>query len=540
MAVVTRQELEDAQRDVEDLEKIINGASDLPNPGQPAPNNFGTVTTRLGAVVKTLSKLVADGYDTVAERLEPIRYSTTVERENALGALIPGQTAYDAEDTNLYIVSDDPDNPGTNIWEKLSDLQKAASADLSDLLKGVTTVGRVSVADYYFLKERDKLFEKDALRNHHVQWPGKDTPNSGLAKVIGYTAWNTTGHLEEAVDFGCRIPVLSLKDVSDSQYWIENGGIIDWIDTTRRAALRNDNANVLEGYYFPSAYCDINSNFAKTSYLRDCYIDTNYTKLQCISKGNVDTYPAYVEYCTLRKFTSEAVNLNAGHLAFCDIELSRGDGLKGDGTGGLVIHANLVRLLGQDIPSAHADALQVQNASGLDITQNTFYMPGTGTAWDEDTYGSTQCLRLITENAIHVIEDVYAGGNLFIGGGFTIAVRSRVAGSLVQNVVIANNVIAGTEGGNPFFVYGPITNEHWIENNPGTIRNLIFWDNLMHDGSVFATEGSPGPQDGTDQNGIWHFDKTYATPRFLEMGKRLGLLDWNGDLASGVTNRTTG
>lgn len=540
MPVVTRQELEDAQKDVAALGNIINGASDLPNPGQPSPNNVGTVTTRLGAVVKTISKLIADGYDTVEARLSPIIYNSTLERENALTDVIAGQTCYDKEDTNIFIAIPDDLNPGSLIWSQVSNLQLAASADLADLLKKSTAVGRVSVDDYIFLQERDHLFEKDALRKHHVKFPGKDTLLNGLAKVFNQSTWNTLNHLEVTTDFGLKSAFGSLKDASDSQYWIANGGIIDWIDATRRHAFRNDNYNKIEGYYFPSAYVDINSNFAKSTYIEDCYIDTGYTKLQCVSKANIDVYPLYITRCTLRRFTSEACNPNSGHIAFCDIELSQGDGLKGDGTGGLIIHGNLVRLLGQDVPSAHADALQVQNASGLEVTQNTFYMPGTGSHWDEGTYGSTQCLRLITENAAHAIRDVYVAGNLFIGGGFTIAVRSRIAGSIVENVVIANNIIGGTKETYPYFVYGPITTEHWIENCPGTIRNLIFWDNIMTDGSVFANEGSPGPQNGTNQNGIWHFSKDYATPRFLEMGKRLGLLDWNGDLAAGVTNRTTG
>jgi hypothetical protein len=52
MAVVTKQELEDASVDAQTLEDVINGAPDL--------NGNGTVTSRLGQVVKTVSKSIQD------------------------------------------------------------------------------------------------------------------------------------------------------------------------------------------------------------------------------------------------------------------------------------------------------------------------------------------------------------------------------------------------------------------------------------------------------------------------------------------------
>ena len=52
MAVVTKQELEDASVDAQTLEDVTNGAADL--------NGNGTVTSRLGQVIKTVAKSIQD------------------------------------------------------------------------------------------------------------------------------------------------------------------------------------------------------------------------------------------------------------------------------------------------------------------------------------------------------------------------------------------------------------------------------------------------------------------------------------------------
>lgn len=56
MAVITKTQLENASRDADDLALIVNGAADRPNPGQAN----GTVTTRLGQVVRTVARVIQD------------------------------------------------------------------------------------------------------------------------------------------------------------------------------------------------------------------------------------------------------------------------------------------------------------------------------------------------------------------------------------------------------------------------------------------------------------------------------------------------
>lgn len=536
MPVITRLELEAAQVDVATLGNVINGAADRPNPGNPS----GTVTSRLGQVIKTLAKIVVDGQTTVEARLTPIIYQTTLERNNALvdPDVIAGTTCFDKEDNNLYILlieqlGDPPED--TKVWNQLSRLDRAITADLDQLLRLDGPVGRISVEDWKFLDERDKLFDKDALKVHHIEFPGKSTLNEGLAKALNYTTWPTAHQLQATAQYGCNDIPANLTLISET---VENGGWSDWDNVLKRVQVRNDNPNYIENYYIPG-FIDINSAYDRSVYVKNCYIDPNFGSFQAISKANSEEFALFVEYCTIRRFLNEASSPNFGHMAFCDIELSRGDGLKAAGHD-INFHGNMVRLLGQ-LSSAHADALQVWDCERLTVTQNTFYMPGTGQIqWDEGTYGTTQCLRLVTESDANVLREVYVAGNLFIGGGFTVAVRSRYTNSLVENVAIVNNVIGGTKDGTPYWVYGPITKEHHKPSgSPGFIRNLMMWGNRMTDGTTFATEAPGVPQGGPDQNGIWHFSKEHASPRWLEIGKRLGLLDWNGDLASGVVSRTT-
>lgn len=535
MPVVTRLELENAQLDVKSLGDVINGAADRPNPGKDA----GTVTTRLGQVVKTLAKIVVDGQSTVEARLSPRIFQTTLERNNALTdpEIVAGATCFDKEDNNLYILLIEPIGippVDTKVWNQLSRLDRAITADFDQLLRVEGPVGRISVEDWRFLDERDKLFDKDALEVHHIEFPGKSSLNEGLAKSLNYSVWPTAHMLQAGVDYGCRTPVLELTPISNT---VENGGWVDWDATLKRAQVRNDNPNYLENYYIPG-FVDINSAYDKSVYIRNCYIDPNFGSFQAISKANDEAFGLFVEYCTIRRFLNEATAPNFGHLAYCDIELSRGDGLKAAGHD-INFHGNMVRLLGQ-LASAHADALQVWDCDRMTITGNTFYMPGTGRIqWDEGAYGTTQCLRLVTESDANALRDIYVAGNLFIGGGFTIAVRSRYTNSIVENVAIVNNVIGGTRDGTPYWVFGPITKEHWFPSgSPGIIRNVIIWGNKMTDGTALAVEAPGVPQGGTDQQGLWHYSKPHASPKFLEIGKRLGLLDWNGDPLAPV--RTTG
>lgn len=532
MPVITRLELENAQRDVVDLGLIINGAADRPNP----PQDPGTVTTRLGGVVKTISRLVVEGQETVEARLTPIIYTSTIERLADITLRNVGQTCFDKEDTNLYIVVEemigDPTPVATKVWNQISNLQLAVSADLDQLLRQDGAVGRITIDDWKFLDERDKLYDGNALEVHHISFPGKSTLNEGLAKAVGYPGgWPTAHHLQQDIHYGPRIPIVDMKVASVE--WP------DWDNTIKRVQVRNNNPNEIREYYIVG-YIDINSAYDRAVYVEDCYIDPNFGAFQAISKANESTYPLFVQYCKLRRVLNEAAAPNYGHIAFCDIEVTRGDGLKATGHD-VNLHGNMIRLLGQ-LESAHADGIQISTCDKLQITSNTIYMPGTGLLeWDEGTYGTTQCLRLVTESDSHAIKECYVAGNVFVGGGFTLAIRSRYTNSVVENVAIVNNVIGNSYDGDFYNLFGPITQEHWKPgSSPGFFRNLMIWGNVMNDGTVLAAEGGGGRQTGTDQQGIWHFSKEHASPRWLEIGKRHGLLDWNGDLAPGVTNRTTG
>jgi hypothetical protein len=156
-------------------------------------------------------------------------------------------------------------------------------------------------------------------------------------------------------------------------------------------------------------------------------------------------------------------------------------------------------------------------------------MPYEGSPVDEAAHGTTNILRLSTETAGDIIEDVYIMGNLLIGGGYTMTVHARYASTTVQNVVIANNIL-GTVG--THVQYGGITDFHKTAHVAGTHRNMILHNNKTNLGAGLLSLA------GVDQNGLWHYNKQFATREFIEMGQKFGYLDWNGDVAAGVTNRS--
>lgn len=526
MAVISRLELENAQKDVTTLGTVVNGAADLANPGKPN----GSVQSRTGQTIKTLARVVADGTATVEALLTPIVYETTAAMQAGKSALISGvlavkagQTCYNRETTQIYILTSvTVSGVTTRTWEQVSDLAQAASAGDEELLLQSSGVGRVSVNDYVFLREYDRFLEKRAAQEMFIRWPGKSTALEGLAKALnpGAGEWPTSPWGQETVHYGVPIDKLPglLSGISHPAY-----------TSPTRILIKPDSiTKVVDGYNL-LGIVEVNNAVAEAVYVRNTIVDAFLTGLTAIQADG--SGPIHVSNCILRNFTAQAINLVKGTIKNCLIENSKGDGLKGDFVYGGVIYNNLVRKLGQIDLSAHADAMQCQNSNGMRIYGNTFYMPGTGSTYDEGANGTTQCLRIITEANTLSHTDLIAAGNLLIGGGYTVAVRSRYSNgetSKIENVVIANNVL----GGPAYHLFGHITDEHGkATGSVGIIRNL-----LMHNN--FDITGQPMKYGSINQNGLWHYDKSKATAQFIALGKRWGYLDWNGDPLPGIANRT--
>ena len=521
MAVISRAELENAQRDVTDLGKVVNGAADLANPGHPV----GTVQTRLGATIKTLAKVAADGTATVESLLTPLVYETDASMQADKSALVSGvlkikagQTAYCRQTTQIYILTSvTVGSVTTRTWEQVSDLAQAASASQQELVKRSSVVGRVSVDDYYFLQKFDRFHGKRALDEMFIKWPGKATINQGLALALGDSTWGARFG-QEGVDFSIKSSLVSsLLSGNAHPAWT----------TPNRILLKPDTIKIVDGYNI-LGIININNAVTEACYIRNSIVDGNYAALTGVQPDG--TNPIHIDFCLVRNFTAQGHTLNNGTIQNTLFEGSQGDGMKGDGIYGLIIYNCMTRLLGQQIPTAHADAIQISNCNGLRIYGSTFYMPGSGSTYDEGTYGSTQCLRMVTESNTNAIQNVFVAGNLFIGGGYTVAVRSRFTGSqtFMRNVIIANNML----GGPTYHLFGHITSEHGkATGSNGLIENL-----LMHNNRDIA--GNPMARAGVNQNGLWHFNKATASEEFLDIGKRWGYLDWNGDVKSGISNRT--
>lgn len=526
MAVISRTELENAQRDVTDLGKVVNGAADLANPGKAV----GTVTTRQGLVVKTLAKVAADGTATVEALLTPLVYETEVAMNADRSALVAGvykvkagQTCYNRETTQIYILTSVTVlGVTTRTWEQVSDLAQAASASTQELLARSSAVGRLSVDDYEFMKKYDRFLEKDAIHRVFIKWPGKSTTGEGLAKALasGATSWPAGPWGQEGVEVG--VPTDRLAGL------LAGNSHPAWT-TPARILLKSDTIKTVDGYSVTNGIININNTVAEAVYITNSIVDCNYAYLTGIQQDN--TGPIHIDHCIVRNYLSQGTNLLRGTIQNSIFENSKADGLKGDFLYGAVLYNCLVRKLGLIDPTAHADALQMQQSNGGRIIGNTLYMPGTGSSYDEGTYGSTQVLRIVTESNIQSHKDLMVIGNLLIGGGYCIAVRSRFSNgelSKVENVIIANNIL----GNSTYHLFGHISAEHGKSTGSvGVIRNLLMHNNI-------DISGAPMSYGGINQNGLWHYDKATASPQFLDLAKRWGYLDWNGDPASGIANRT--
>jgi hypothetical protein len=368
------------------------------------------------------------------------------------------------------------------------------------------------------LRQTDVLTRPNAYKTEYIKWPGGSTTLEGLAEGMNMSAWPTNRYGQEFVDYSYRIPIgeLAAKETHPN-----------WTPETNRIRILAGSNPIVAGYNLTGGHIDQVNTLDAPMYVRDCLIAAGGTKLYCI--GQTDSvYPIYVEHCELSDFTSEAMNLQYGIVRNCNITNSIADGIKIN-TGPVILDGNYIHFLGQTEPTTHADCIQSLNLDGGTIIRNTLYMPATGSIYDEGSYGTTQCIRLVTESSSYVIKDVLVAGNLMFGGGYTFDLDCRYAGALVENVMVVNNIFGGPD----YYAFGPITASHYAANVEGTMRNVIFWGNItQHD-------GQPIKYAGVAQDGIWHYSKEHMNGRFLEVGQRLGLLDWNGDLASGVTSRTS-
>lgn len=512
MPLITATDLENAKRDADDLGLVVGGSATRVN----TPQIAGTVTTRTGVVVKTLAKTVADVGTVGTSLLTPVVYNTTAARNSGLAAAVLGQLCYDRETTIIYQAVKQGTAPKE--WVPLLQVDQINVATFDEVYSRTSTQGRISTYDAELLRMTDLLTRPNAHIIDYIRWPGGSTTLEGLALGLNMSTWPTNRYGQEFVDYSYRIDVgeLAAKETHPN-----------WTPETNRIRILAGSNPVVSGYNLTGGHIDQVNSLDAPMYVRDCLIAAGGGKLYCI--GQTDSaHPIYVEHCEMSDFVSEAMNLQYGIVRNCNIYNSIADGIKIN-TGPVILDGNYIHFLGQTEPTTHADCIQSLNLDGGTIIRNTLYMPGTGSTYDEGSFGTTQCVRLVTESSAYVIKDVLVAGNLMFGGGYTFDLDCRYAGALVENVMLVNNIFGGPD----YYVFGTITASHYASNVEGTMRNV-----LIH-GNFTEHDGQPIKYAGVDQTGIWHYSKEHMNHRFLEVGKRLGYLDWNGDLASGVTSRTS-
>jgi hypothetical protein len=147
-------------------------------------------------------------------------------------------------------------------------------------------------------------------------------------------------------------------------------------------------------------------------------------------------------------------------------------------------------------------------------------MPGTATTYDEGCIGATNPLRLA--DMAGLTEDVYAMGNLVVGGVYGLDFQSRYVGTNLKNYVICNNVF----GGPAYTIFADMN----LRAPTGAQANVAVFGNIRPDGSPASRDFySSGSQDPV--NGVFSFNKSLMSAKWrYTMMRHARMLNWNGDL----------
>lgn len=191
MAVITKQQLENAALDAVALENIVNGAADRANPGHPD----GTVTTRLGVTIRTIANVLSlqIAQETIATQQAEIAATKAAEAANSatIAAAVP----------NALIDGPRLLENTANIYGFISTrrLVSTYSGPLVRLRKSTDTTGAAE-QDFYAATGSDKL-DVAAI----TTWLGADS--AFVRKVYGQR--NTSHYAEQATT--TRQPSLTIS-----------------------------------------------------------------------------------------------------------------------------------------------------------------------------------------------------------------------------------------------------------------------------------------------------------------------------------------
>ena len=374
------------------------------------------------------------------------------------------------------------------------------------------------------------------------------------------------------VDFGPRTAISSMTEMSTVPGVTLSAGQIRFgtatINSPQGAVYSSLKQIGSRGIYQPS------SNWARL-YLTDCYMDGQATTVNAVASpatiqlpsAGVTQFP-YVEFqnCDFRYFYSGMGNIYNGAIRKCIIYQTGDNGISVnqpyDNGSSLIFEQNLIMYVATPeaggLPANHADAMQFNEARSLSSVGNVYFMPSGGnppsipaSVYDPGQYGTTNCIRHSAQSA-NPISNCYHLGELVIGGNSPVGLDMN--GGTMVNMLFAFNKY-GTSDYSTFnnfiSIRGPQSSgittdwcnlaffdEYFIDGTPmifgGTSSNAYSIYNAVP-ASYYSRPANPY-RTNEEKWGIFNWDKTRATPKYIQALQLLGLstgrviLDSNNDI----------
>lgn len=232
------------------------------------------------------------------------------------------------------------------------------------------------------------------------------------------------------------------------------------------------------------------------------------------------------------------------------------DGLELGISKGLFVEQCMVRrpaFEGYAAPDIHEDAAQGEQAKNLSIVASTLYNPSQSGNYGESDFSKNGGVFIAATNLNtptwaedRITDGVLILGNIIAGGGSSVFLKPRPAGSEMRNVLLAYNRYAKVDPGDGSTDWWTAFNHLRLEetDETGTWANLAVFDELTTDGGAVKVSSLAFGGDLTEARmGVYNWDKAIMLSsdgglRWREALWRLGyatgrtILDWNGDLQS--------
>lgn len=386
--------------------------------------------------------------------------------------------------------------------------------DTADLVEGVAewrsyAAPRPKILDDY----EEYLTNPDHMP--YVKFPVVETVENGLERMFGSTALPSwLGQL--GVDFGNITPEANMLQTLSGNVSISSATLPD-----KNGEYRYDKTLVNNGYF------SFNSSSTHDLRVTDSIIRglaDGMTDL--LLNQTTSTQNAYFDHCVFERANASIMVFNKGEIANSYFHSTRGDGIGLGGPQRKVIRNCLIRRISSKEftqSGVHGDVYQFNTGADGSLLGSTLYAPavnyaapdGDASAYDEGTYSTNNVVRHSPTFENQTLHDCWNFGNLLVGCYRLSEIHAQGTNSQVNNIAFVNNQI----GGIPYYGSELRTDPFYVRNGPGTLNNVLMWNNRFHDTKQLATP-----------NGIYGFDRAKLSDKMRYLGCKLGVLDIFGDV----------